>query len=58
MCRLVDFTLSVTQCPLSVWVDAHVLHVSLGPLVEPDVGFSPVRLSDDLTRTLISNRCR
>jgi hypothetical protein len=38
--------------------DAHVLCVSLSPLVEPDVGFSPVRLSDDLPHALISNRCR
>ena len=58
MCRLVNSTRSVPQCPLSIWGDAHVQHGSLGPLVEPDVGFSPVRLSDDLTHTLISYRCR
>jgi hypothetical protein len=30
---------------------------TLGPLVEPDVEFSSVRLSDDLPHGLISNRC-
>ena len=34
--------------------DTHVLYVSLGPLVEPDIGFSPVRLSDDLLHQFIS----
>ena len=34
--------------------DTHVPYVSLSPLVEPDIGFSPVRLSDDLLHGLIS----
>jgi len=44
---------------LSPFTGASILAMtrSLGPLVEPDIGFSPVRLSDDLLRELISNRC-
>ncbi len=34
--------------------DTHVPYVSLSPLVEPDIGFSPVRLSDDLLHQCIS----
>jgi len=51
-------SLLALQCPLSTWSGAHVLRGSSGPLVKPYVGFSPVRLTDDLPRVLISNRCR
>ena len=42
--------------PLSIKYleDTHLLYVSLGPLVEPDIGFFPVRLSDDLLHQFIS----
>ena len=51
-------SLLALQCPLSTWSGAHVLRGSSGPLVKPYVGFSPVRLTDDLPRVLISTRCR
>jgi hypothetical protein len=43
---------------LSPYAGALVLTLthSLSPLVEPDIGFSPVRLSDDLPHGFISNR--
>ena len=47
---------SATQCPLSICADAHVMSVSSSPLVKPYVGFSPVRLTDDLPHEIISNR--
>ncbi len=56
--RLADLAILTTQCPFSAWVGAHVRYDSSGSLVKPDIGFSPVRLADELPRQFISNRCR